>query len=101
LPSYDLSPPLPPPSIFLSLPVCRWSSLLTGEGEGGGGGEKVWSSIIIQYFLQGTDLEHSLHLVPATQDPGGDCTRLHKAILNLDSVKKYFSVLFASSTSTF
>ncbi len=34
--------PPPPPvsnlSFFLSLPVCRWSSLLTGEDGGGGGG---------------------------------------------------------------
>ncbi len=70
--------------------MCRRSSLLTGEGDGGGGDEKVWSSIIIQHFLQGTDLEHSLHLVPATQDPGGDCPRLHKEILNLDTLNKYF-----------
>ncbi len=39
-PSYDLGPPPPPPlspvselSLFLSLPVCRRSSLLKGEGE--------------------------------------------------------------------
>ncbi len=35
-PSYDLAPPSPTPvsklSLFLSLPVCRRSSLLTGEG---------------------------------------------------------------------
>ncbi len=61
-----------------------------GGWGGGGGDEKVWSSIIIQYFLQGTDLEHSLHLVPATQDLGGDCPRLHKEILNLDTLKKHF-----------
>jgi hypothetical protein len=39
-------PPSPPPSpviklsLFLSLPVCRRWSLLTGEGEEGGGGAK-------------------------------------------------------------
>ncbi len=38
-------------SLFLSLPVCRRSSLLTGEGGGGGGGavthhrEKAWPTI--------------------------------------------------------
>ncbi len=47
--------PIPPPSspvsklsIFLSLPVCRQSSLLTGEGGGwekSNDGEKAWSSI--------------------------------------------------------
>ncbi len=36
-PSYDLAPPNPPAhlqklSLFLSLPVCRLSRLLTGEG---------------------------------------------------------------------
>jgi len=43
LPSYDFAPPiLPPPffmsklSLFLSLPVCRRSRLLVGEGERGG-----------------------------------------------------------------
>jgi hypothetical protein len=41
-------PPLPPSSVsklflFLSLPVCRRSSLLTGEGEGVL--DKAWSSI--------------------------------------------------------
>ncbi len=49
-PSYDdLAPPpsLPPSSIgklslFLTLPVCRRSSLLTGEGGGGGGGAKLY-----------------------------------------------------------
>jgi hypothetical protein len=35
--SYDLAPPLPPSpvfklSLFLSLPVCHWTSLLMGEG---------------------------------------------------------------------
>ncbi len=40
--SYDSAPPLPLPpvvmelSLFLSLPVCRRSSLLMGEGGGGG-----------------------------------------------------------------
>ncbi len=49
LPSCDLAPlPPPPPSIvrrlslFLSLAVCRRSSLLTGEGEGVGGGGKLY-----------------------------------------------------------
>ncbi len=41
-------PPLPPVSelsLFLSLPVCRRSSLLTEErGEGGGGGAKSYAS---------------------------------------------------------
>jgi hypothetical protein len=78
--------PSPLPSIFLSLPV---SPIELTDGRGGGD-EKVWSSIIIQHFLQGTDLEHSLHLVPAAQDPGRDCPRLHKEILNLNIVKKYF-----------
>ncbi len=43
--SYDLAPrPHPPPSLvsklvlFLSLPVCRRSSLVTGEGVSGGQG---------------------------------------------------------------
>jgi hypothetical protein len=57
--SYDLAPPPQPPpspvskmSFFISLPVCRWSSLLVGMegGEGGGGaksydGEQALSSI--------------------------------------------------------
>ncbi len=55
-PSAPPPPPLPSPvsnwSLFLTLPVCRWSSLLAeegGKGGGGGaktyGGEKAWSSI--------------------------------------------------------
>jgi hypothetical protein len=54
--SYYLAPPPPPLPVskltfFLSLPVCRRSSLLTGEGGGSRGGaksddvEKAWSSI--------------------------------------------------------
>jgi hypothetical protein len=55
---YDSAPrPLPPPlppvsklSLFLSLPVCRQSSLLTEEGGGGRGAEsydlkKAWATI--------------------------------------------------------
>jgi hypothetical protein len=45
-------------SILLSLPVCRLSSLLTGEGKGGGGRgaesyhrEKAWASINVQSSL--------------------------------------------------
>ncbi len=50
-----LNHPLPPPpvsklSLFLSLPICRRSSLLTGEGGGGGGaGVKSydrWESLV-------------------------------------------------------
>ncbi len=43
-------PPLPSSScLFLSFPVWRWKSLLTGEGQGGDGaksddGEKAWPS---------------------------------------------------------
>ncbi len=62
--SYDLAPPPSPVSnisLFLNLPVCRRSSLLTGEGGRGvhcGGAksknrDKAWSSIIIQYSLGG------------------------------------------------
>jgi hypothetical protein len=46
---FDLAPPRAPPplvsklSIFPYLPVCRRSSLLTGER--GGGEEKAWSSM--------------------------------------------------------
>ncbi len=60
-----LANPLPPSlvsqlSLFLSLPVCRLSSLQTGEGGGGGWGtksydrEKAWPSInqIIPYSLE-------------------------------------------------
>ncbi len=46
--------------LFLSLPVCRRSSLLTGDGRGVGegakpydDGEKAWSSIVISYSLVG------------------------------------------------
>ncbi len=46
LASYDLAPPPPPPPspvkklpLFLSLPLCRRSSLLTGEGGEGVGKE--------------------------------------------------------------
>ncbi len=44
-----LPQPPPLPSLFLSLPVCRRLSLLTGEGGGGPNHtdcEEVWSSII-------------------------------------------------------
>ncbi len=51
--SYDLAPTPPPSlinklSLILSLPVCRRSRLLTGEGEGGAksyDSEKAWFSI--------------------------------------------------------
>ncbi len=62
--SYDLAPPPPPPpshvsnlSPFISLSVCRWSSLLTGEGGGDGVGathatpKKLVPLCIIQYPL--------------------------------------------------
>ncbi len=55
-PGFLAAPPPPPvsklPHLFLSLPLCRRSSLLTGEGEGCGRGaesydrKKAWPSII-------------------------------------------------------
>jgi hypothetical protein len=59
-PSYDLAPSPPPPphpsvsklSLFFSLPVCRWSSLLTGEGDARGW-ERNRESLVLyrQYSL--------------------------------------------------
>ncbi len=53
-----LSPPVSNLSLFRGLPVCRRPSLLTREGERGGGGEaksyddeNAWSSLNLQYSL--------------------------------------------------
>ncbi len=66
-------------SHFLSLPVCRRSSLLTGEGGGGGAksydSEKAWSSII-NSILSG--VWHSLWLGPKLYLASSPCQfRLH------------------------
>ncbi len=68
--SYDSAPrPSPPPPplpsakwcLFLSLPVCRRSSLLTGEGGGGGRGDesynrkKPWCLVLHHSILSGYD----------------------------------------------
>jgi hypothetical protein len=64
-PSYDFAslsaPRLPSPvsksSLFLSLPMCRRSRLLTGEGEEGAKsyhGEKAWSSRICYILSEWT-----------------------------------------------
>ncbi len=62
---HPLPPALPSPvskwSLFLSLHVCRRSNLLTGEGEGrGGGGAKSYDGkkVCLLYIIQ-----YSLHII--------------------------------------
>ncbi len=95
---HHLTPyPISKLSLFLSLPVSRRSSYLTGEGGRGGGGakshddEKAWSSINHSIF---TDKKENYIFLIYREIQSGAVAKsyMRKGFLIYEEMRKYFPI---------